>query len=150
MTTSEQQFAVGEQSGVVSDESLRAGHETKLGNVEGLALVVAGLLFLVLFSMLAVWGLWRGLAVWQAQSEPRLFNVNMPLPTLSEPPLDPFQKATLHEWRSDQLKRLSSYGWVDRQHGIAHIPIERAIEVVANEGLPEWEGAAANNVSDSP
>lgn len=31
---------------------------------------------------------------------------------------------------------LESYGWVDRPAGIAHLPIERAIDVVAEKGLP--------------
>jgi len=30
---------------------------------------------------------------------------------------------------ASQRRRLSSYGWVDRGRGIAHIPIERAMEL---------------------
>jgi hypothetical protein len=30
-----------------------------------------------------------------------------------------------------QRARLAGYGWVDRAHGVVHIPIERAIELVA-------------------
>lgn len=36
--------------------------------------------------------------------------------------------------RADQLERLNSYGWVDQAGGIAHIPIDRAMELVASEG----------------
>jgi hypothetical protein len=32
-----------------------------------------------------------------------------------------------------QRRRLGEYGWVDRDAGIAHIPIERAIELRAEE-----------------
>jgi hypothetical protein len=32
--------------------------------------------------------------------------------------------------RAVRLERLGSYGWVDRREGIAHIPIERAMELV--------------------
>lgn len=35
---------------------------------------------------------------------------------------------------SAQKKRLSGYGWVDRKSGVIHIPIERAMEMVAAEG----------------
>ncbi|HEX3772982.1 MAG TPA: hypothetical protein VHV51_00890 [Polyangiaceae bacterium] len=35
------------------------------------------------------------------------------------------------ERETAQKKRLSSYGWVDRNAGLAHIPIERAIELRA-------------------
>ena len=41
---------------------------------------------------------------------------------------------TEHERRRD-LKRLSSYGWVDRSRGVVHIPIDRAMELVAKEGM---------------
>jgi len=33
--------------------------------------------------------------------------------------------------RAAQRARLGSYGWVDRQAGVAHIPIDRAMELVA-------------------
>jgi hypothetical protein len=32
--------------------------------------------------------------------------------------------------REQQLKRLRSYGWVDRDSGVIHVPIERAFEAV--------------------
>jgi hypothetical protein len=37
--------------------------------------------------------------------------------------------------KAEQREQLDSYGWVDREHGIIHIPIERAMQaVVATEG----------------
>jgi hypothetical protein len=45
-------------------------------------------------------------------------------------------------WRADHAKRLGKYGWVDRAKGVAHIPIEMAMQKViasppdiAGEGL---------------
>jgi hypothetical protein len=35
--------------------------------------------------------------------------------------------------RTEQEKRLHGYGWVDRDKAIAHIPIERAIDIVSKE-----------------
>jgi len=40
-------------------------------------------------------------------------------------------------WRAQRAARLNGYGWVDRSKGIAHIPIERAIEQVLNGTLPD-------------
>ena len=34
---------------------------------------------------------------------------------------------------------LNSYGWIDRNQGIVHIPIERAMEIVAQRGLSSGE-----------
>jgi len=55
----------------------------------------------------------------------------------------------LQQLDADQLSSLSSYGWVDQQRGIAHIPIERAMELVAAEarspqGLRPADGASGN------
>ncbi|MGA2357187.1 MAG: hypothetical protein ABSG02_22050 [Terriglobales bacterium] len=43
------------------------------------------------------------------------------------------------ELRKDLVKQeeqLNSYGWVDQKAGVAHIPIERAMELIAQRGLP--------------
>jgi hypothetical protein len=37
--------------------------------------------------------------------------------------------------------RIESYGWVDRQRGIARIPIERAMALQAAKGWPDAEGS---------
>jgi hypothetical protein len=34
------------------------------------------------------------------------------------------------------MQHLSTYGWVDRQNGTARIPIERAMDIIAEQGLP--------------
>ena len=36
--------------------------------------------------------------------------------------------------RREQLQRLESYGWVDRDAGVAHVPIERAIGMWREQG----------------
>jgi hypothetical protein len=33
----------------------------------------------------------------------------------------------------DKRSRLESYGWVDRQQGVAHVPIERAMQMLAEQ-----------------
>jgi hypothetical protein len=36
--------------------------------------------------------------------------------------------------RREQLDHLHRFGWIDRDHGIAHIPIERAMDLLADGG----------------
>jgi hypothetical protein len=43
--------------------------------------------------------------------------------------------------RAARLEKLRSYGWVDRAGGVAHIPIERAMDLVA-KGVRPAPGAA--------
>ena len=47
---------------------------------------------------------------------------------VTEDPYDPLQRLD-----ADQLELLNSYGWVDQQAGIAHIPIDRAMELVVED-----------------
>ena len=39
----------------------------------------------------------------------------------------------LQKLDNNQLERLNSYGWISEPDGVAHIPIERAMELVADE-----------------
>jgi hypothetical protein len=50
--------------------------------------------------------------------------------------LVPFSSSSFADFERKQNETLSSYGWVDRQAGIVHIPIDRAIELVLKKGLP--------------
>jgi hypothetical protein len=40
------------------------------------------------------------------------------------------------ELLSAQNEKLNSYGWVDRSNGIVRIPIERAMNLILQRGLP--------------
>ena len=42
--------------------------------------------------------------------------------------------------REQGEERLHSYGWVDQGAGIVHIPIDRAIDLIVERGLPAREG----------
>jgi hypothetical protein len=42
----------------------------------------------------------------------------------------------LHRWKAEHAARLNGYGWVDRSKGIAHMPIEQAMDAVAGGALP--------------
>jgi hypothetical protein len=43
------------------------------------------------------------------------------------------QDNRLDEWRAAKRKRLGSYGWVDRDKGLVHIPIDKAMEQVVSQ-----------------
>lgn len=58
-----------------------------------------------------------------------------PAPSLESDPRGELLRA-----RQKAKARLESYGWVDRRHGIVHIPIERAIDLYASRPAPETNG----------
>jgi hypothetical protein len=48
----------------------------------------------------------------------------------------------LTKMKAEGAKRVDSYGWVDQNTGVVHIPVERAMDIVAEKGLPSgavWE-----------
>src|ERR1035438_1014560 len=53
-----------------------------------------------------------------------------------EPRLQAEPKVELKDLRADEDAILSSYGWIDPNKGIVRIPIDQAIDIVAQKGLP--------------
>jgi hypothetical protein len=41
---------------------------------------------------------------------------------------------------------INSYSWVNRNAGVAHVPIDRAIDIAAQDGLPKWAASAGQGV----
>ena len=49
-----------------------------------------------------------------------------------------------------QEAELNSYGWVDQQRGVVHIPIERAMEIIAQSNLPVASGTPVAVTPSAP
>jgi hypothetical protein len=64
---------------------------------------------------------------------------------LVEPPAPRLQvnpAADLARFRAEEDRRLNTYYWVDRQHGIVHIPIREAMKKLVRDGIPGFPKAA--------
>jgi hypothetical protein len=61
-------------------------------------------------------------------------SVFVPPKAFAEPQLQTDDAADLAKLQSEQWRRLSGYGWVDRDKGIIRIPIEDAMKWVAARG----------------
>ena len=59
--------------------------------------------------------------------------VNGRLP--AEPRLQQFPRNELHEFRLKEEAELHSYGWVDKNAGTVHIPIEEAMRLMLQRGV---------------
>lgn len=53
-----------------------------------------------------------------------------------EPRLESDERGEMTDFRLHEEEQLNSYGWVDQQAGTVHIPIERAMQLIAERGLP--------------
>ncbi len=61
------------------------------------------------------------------------------------PMLEVIEGIELRQDLINQENQLNSYGWVDEKTGVAHIPIERAMELIVQRGVavyPQGSGAA--------
>lgn len=92
-----------------------------------------GLVALTLVSLLAMWAVFGVLERQADKGDPPpspIAEANQrrlpPAPNLQVRP-----EKDLAALRASENERLHGYGWVDQSQGIAHIPIERAIELVA-------------------
>jgi hypothetical protein len=52
------------------------------------------------------------------------------------PMLEINELGQFRDFLTNQENQLNSYGWVDEKAGVAHVPIERAMELTVHRGLP--------------
>jgi hypothetical protein len=136
------------------ERAVAAGHETTDVNIRGLlwlagvtavgvAIVQGFLLFLLSYYRAAADDADPVLSPRAArQAAP-------PAPNLQSTPLRDYA-----EFAESQERQLHSYGWVDKDQGVARIPVERAMDLILERGLPEPaappEGPAAATSNASP
>ncbi len=52
------------------------------------------------------------------------------------PRLEDDERTEINDFRYQQDETLASYGWVDQSGGVVRIPIDRAMQLIAERGLP--------------
>jgi hypothetical protein len=67
-----------------------------------------------------------------------------------QPRLEESERTQLRDVIGAQDQRLATYGWVNKNKGIVHIPIERAMDLIAQQGLPVRPESAAGAASAGP
>ena len=63
--------------------------------------------------------------------------------TFPEPRLQPDEVRDMDLFRQSEDKKLRSYGKVDASGQMVQIPVERAMEIIAERGLPNFGAGAA-------
>lgn len=100
--------------------------------------ILAGLTLLVAFAFTAMWGLSRVMKARSVDRDPQPLPVaeaNQPRPR-PRAALQADPTADMQKYAKEEEAALTSYAWVDKANGVAQIPVERAIEIVAERGLP--------------
>jgi hypothetical protein len=122
-----------------------AGHETRdvsLGGAPRFVIVMTVFLAVVFVFISWLYVRWRDAAVANDVPAPpvaqRQGDRLPPLPRLQTTPA-----VDLKSFRASETQVLESYAWVDKEQGVVRIPIERAIDLVAERGLPAPPAAPA-------
>jgi hypothetical protein len=67
-----------------------------------------------------------------------------------EPRLEVNERTELSGVILSQEQQLNSYGWVDQKSGVVHIPIERAMQIIAQRGLPTRSQSGGGEQAPAP
>jgi hypothetical protein len=119
----------------VSPESVQAGHELSEANAPGLMGFFIGLTLGAIVMYLSIGAFFFALR--RHEPEHLAQNALPPEPRLQTDPPGDFRRYLERE----NLK-LSTYGWVDPKAGIAHIPIERAMDLLIEKAACGRPGGA--------
>jgi hypothetical protein len=121
----------------VDPQIVASGHEPPDPSVGGV--ITAGVVVVVMAGLAVALVTWfqtmelgRPLSL---EAPPGLATPAVPPPP-PEPRLEEVPGEQLREVRAAEDQILNSTGWVDRQAGVAHIPIDRAIDLLEQQGLP--------------
>ena len=110
------------------------------GDVNARALTKFGVTMggLIVVFMFALYGLFHYFAQHEAElnvapSQAVQVNVQKQPP---EPRLQRFPQRDMREMRANEERLMHQYAWVDPDKGIVKIPIDRAMDLIAQRGLP--------------
>ena len=120
------------------------GYERSDANVGSLFRFGASLAILIVAVMWAMVHTYNFLAQRESLGPPASpFENQRELPP--QPRLQPQPATDLKSYCEIQQQQLTTYGWVDQQNGIVRIPVDRAIEMVLQKGLPGRPADAAES-----
>jgi len=106
-----------------------------------------GLALMGILVFFLVWGLYDVIDAYQERHQPpqnplvkseadtRIVGPKT-IESFPQPRLERNERLEINDFRLQEEQTLYSYGWVDRQAGLVRIPIDRAMELVAQRGLP--------------
>ncbi len=123
--------------GEIDPESLQRRHEVGDVPLRPLLLFAGALVGSAVVIHVVLWWL---LQAWEG---PRTLGLQPVIPPslvtpvpMAGPGIEPFPWAELDVLLTNQSERLNSYGWVDRENGVVHIPLERAMQLLVERELP--------------
>ena len=117
------------------DGQPRRGYETSDANIRNLVIFGLCLALMVVAGLIVSRGVFRYFVGHQGLGPPAspFEDVRMLPPG---PRLQVAAPQDLKRYEGAQFEVLNSYGWVDEKSGIVRIPVERAMDILLQKGLP--------------
>jgi hypothetical protein len=127
--------------------AVEAGHEPNTVSSKAVVRFILGMAAILIVVHFVIWGVFQLLKV-DARSEDRPLPPNVskqlarlpPAPRLEDRPLAPRSQLNARE-----KTILGTYGWVDQKAGTVRIPIDRAMDLIVNRGMPATATAPAGS-----
>jgi len=88
--------------------------------------------------------------VTNAPADTRNIPRNYPQEAFPNPKLEEDERGQLNGIRLTEEQTLATYGWIDEKAGTVRIPIERAMDLIAQRGLPVRAQTAIEIVAAAP
>ena len=143
------------------------GFEREDLNPAGVIYFMAGLGVVVVVVYFVVFGMYHFLNTYERAHQPPMSPmVAAPADTRAvrsedtqafpQPRLEESERAQLRQFIEDQDRKLATYNWVDKDKGIVQIPIDRAMDLIVERGLPirpendRREGSSAAPANKQP
>ncbi len=125
------------------DDSIARRHETSDANFKNLMVTGIALLGVMVAGLVISFIAFR---VFTEQSEnpgahPGTFAAPESMTPQQIPQLQPSPRDTLLMIRRSEDSVLTSYAWVNKDSGIVRVPIEQAMKLAVEHGLPAREGS---------
>lgn len=121
---------------IAEHSSNGAGHEHREANLKLIIWGVIGLAASMVIIMALIWGMFNVLKTSEQTDAER--QAPSPLATPGQLPPEPRLTARpdeeLQGLRAHEEDVLNHYGWQDQKNGIVHIPIQKAMDLVAQQG----------------
>ena len=111
-----------------------AGYEVDDASVREIVVSAIGLAVGTILICAAVFGLFRVLRSVEISSRQPITDVSVPSTFPPGPRLQDKPWEELQALRQKEDQTLASYGWVDKNAGTVRIPIDRAMDIIAQRG----------------
>jgi hypothetical protein len=129
-------------------EHRHASYDLQLRPVVIFAAVLVGVMALILLGLGWLFQIFSTRLEQQDMPPSPLAQMRPQIPP--EPRLQVAPAQELQQMRAAEEALLHSYGWVDQAAGVVHLPVDRAMTLLVERGLPTWPELPAGQSPAEP